>query len=159
MSITLKFSLKIVHVKDYFRPGAEWILQDEFPLGDTVRLCQNRNYEPHKYASLFNVKTRTPIYSAGRFMRDPSAGKKATEANYSYYLENCTLNFRYFFWNFSEHSKIILCLGNFLKNGKFTYHLKLRYFCIWIRKTLKINWFESFALWNPGPGCFYINSI
>jgi len=66
----------IVHVEcgEYFRPGAEWILQDQFPIGNTVRLCQNREGEDHQFATLFDVTTRTPIYSAGKFMRDPNLG-------------------------------------------------------------------------------------
>jgi len=57
---------------DYFRPGAEWPLQDSFPAGSTVRLCQNRNGLDHYYATLFDVTKRIPVYSAGRFMRDPN---------------------------------------------------------------------------------------
>jgi len=70
-AVSDNFGIDFVDCEEYFRSGAEWILQDQFP--DSVRLCQNRNFEPHKYATLFDVKTRTPIYSAGRFMRDPNA--------------------------------------------------------------------------------------
>lgn len=56
---------------DYFRPGAEWPLQDMYPTGHTVRLCQNRNFLDHYHATLYDVKKRIPVYSSGRFMRAP----------------------------------------------------------------------------------------
>ena len=53
------------------RPGAEWVLQDLFPTGHTVRLCQNRNFLQHYHATLYDVKKRIPVYSVGKFMRAP----------------------------------------------------------------------------------------
>jgi len=68
---------------DYFRPGAEWPLQDLFPTGHTVRLCQNRNFLQHYHATLYDVKKRIPIYSSGRFMRAP--GIEENDRPYSYW--------------------------------------------------------------------------
>ena len=55
---------------DYFRPGAAWPLEDVADAGTTVRLCQNYLGKPHKFATLFSVTDRIPVYSAGIFTRD-----------------------------------------------------------------------------------------
>merc|ERR1712110_26275 len=69
------FGLEFVDcASDYFREGAEWILQDYYPQGTTARLCQNRNGHVHKYATLMDISSRIPIYSAAVMMRDPDQG-------------------------------------------------------------------------------------
>jgi hypothetical protein len=54
---------------DFFRPGATWPLEDVADAGTTVRLCQNSYGKPYKFATLFSVTDRIPVYSAGIFTR------------------------------------------------------------------------------------------
>ena len=54
---------------DFFRPGAAWPLEDVADAGTTVRLCQNYLGKPYKFATLFSVTDRIPVYSAGVFAR------------------------------------------------------------------------------------------
>ena len=56
----------------YFRPGGYWPLESSANAGKTVRLCQNVFGKPHKYATLYSVDNRIPVYSAGKFKRDPN---------------------------------------------------------------------------------------
>jgi len=60
----------------YFRSGAEWPLQYHLEDKDkvrTVRLCQNNIGLEHWYATLFNIDTNIPVYSAVRISRDKFA--------------------------------------------------------------------------------------
>ncbi|CAG5110627.1 Oidioi.mRNA.OKI2018_I69.chr2.g5010.t1.cds [Oikopleura dioica] len=57
---------------DYFRPGAEWPLQNMLvgaQSGKTVRLCQNNYGKDHYFATLFNTDTNLPVYSAIKISR------------------------------------------------------------------------------------------
>ena len=54
---------------DYFRAGAAWPLEDVADAGTTVRLCQNTLGKPHKFATLYSVTDKIPVYSSGMFTR------------------------------------------------------------------------------------------
>jgi len=69
------FGIKYASCDGHFRPGKAWPLQGSRAIedyGDTVRLCQNRYQEPIKYASLFSVDERIPVYSAIKVRRNPN---------------------------------------------------------------------------------------
>jgi len=63
------FGVWFVNCDQFFHGDHAWPLQEHFPNGDTVRLCQNRNMESPQFASLFNVKTKIPIYTAAKVRR------------------------------------------------------------------------------------------
>ena len=63
------FGVWFVNCDQFFHGDHVWPLQDHFPKGDTVRLCQNRNMQAPQFASLFNVKTKIPIYTAAKVRR------------------------------------------------------------------------------------------
>jgi len=70
---------------DYFRPGAAWPLESVANAGKTVRLCQNSQGKPYKFATLYSTTDRIAVYSAlrlARFSNKPQYSRPSSTWDY-----------------------------------------------------------------------------
>ena len=116
---SLDFGINFVDcAADYFRPNAAWPLQGSSTIADfgtTVRLCQNRHEEDHKYATLFSVTERIPVYSAIKIKRDPNESSNSRpNSNWHHVALGLCLVYKYY-----QH--VILCYKQPISNFNQSY--------------------------------------